>query len=95
MSVQVHRPVFPVGRVVWEDQIPPASTAEDLCVRRCRKESQLFRRGGVFLGVLARLGVGAVDNISLRRAARNSAATSRPGSSVIDALSKLFEVCPD
>lgn len=52
-------------------------------------------RGGVFLGVLARSGVGAVDDISLQRAARNSAATSHPGSSVIDALPKLFAVRPD
>lgn len=94
-SVQVQRPVFPVRGAVWEDQIPPDSTSENSCVRRWRKVSRLFLRGGVFLGVLARSGVGAADDISLQRAARNSAATSHPGSSVIDALPKLFAVRPD
>lgn len=45
---------------------------------------------GVFLGVLARPGIGAAENNSSQLAERNSPATSHPGSSVIDALSILL-----
>lgn len=87
MSVQVQRPAFPVRAAEWEDLIPPASAAKNSCL--------FFRHGGVLVGVLAHWAVGAVDSICLQRAARNSAAASRPGSSLIDALFKMFAVRPD
>lgn len=74
---------------------PTSNSAENLWVWQWRKISQRFLPGAVFLGVLARSGVGAVDNISLQRAARISAATSHSGSSLIDAFSKLFALRPD